>query len=532
MARKKIVIIGLIGTVVDTGAGPTRWERWRPTVDLCRHEDLVVDRLELLTQARFQKLTDQVTEDIKTCSPETQVRHHCLEMVNPWDFEEVYGVLFDFARGYKFDPEKEEYLIHITTGTHVAQICMFLLTEAHWFPAKLIQTAPPGGHKKGDAGTYAIIDLDLSKYDRLASRFSQQTDESLSFLKSGIETRNIKFNALIEQIERVAIASKAPMLLMGPTGAGKSQLARKIYELKKSRRQISGDFVEVNCATIRGDGAMSALFGHTRGAFTGAVAARPGLLRAADGGILFLDEIGELSLDEQAMMLRAIEEKRFLPVGSDKEVKSDFQLLAGTNSDLNAAIAAGDFREDLFARINLWTYRLPGLADRREDIEPNIAYELAQFAETNGTNVTFSKEAYDDYVAFAKSGAATWARNFRDLNASISRMATLSAGGRITLELVQAEIQALKQSWRGADGLSEASVLAGIMSAKTMDQLDRFDRVQLEDVVRVCRQSASLSDAGRTLFASSRKKKKDPNDADRLRKYLARFDLEWADIRA
>ena len=98
----------------------------------------------------------------------------------------------------------------------------------------------------------------------------------------------------------------------------------------------------------------------------------PGLLRAADGGVLFLDEIGELGTDEQAMLLRAIEEKQFLPLGADREVRSDFQLIAGTNADLPAAVARGRFREDLLARINLWTFRLPGLRERagRHRAEP------------------------------------------------------------------------------------------------------------------------------------------------------------------
>ena len=139
----------------------------------------------------------------------------------------------------------------------------------------------------------------------------------------------------------MAIAGKAPLLLTGPTGAGKSQLARRIYELKRQRQQIAGPFVEVNCATVRGDQAMSALFGHVKGAFTGARPIRPGLLRAADGGMLFLDEIGELGADEQAMLLRAVEEKHFLPVGSDREVQSDFQLIAGTNRDLATEVARG-----------------------------------------------------------------------------------------------------------------------------------------------------------------------------------------------
>lgn len=204
-----------------------------------------------------------------------------------------------------------------------------------------------------DAGQWRTIDLDLSRYDSIAARFALEQREDLSILKSGIDTRSLAFNALIGRIERVAVASPLPILLTGPTGAGKSHLARRIYDLNRRREQVRGNLVEVNCATLRGDQAMSALFGHARGAFTGAAAARAGLLRAADGGILFLDEIGELGLDEQAMLLRAIEERRFLPVGSDTEVASDFQLLAGTTADLSAAVGAGRFRADLLARIGL-----------------------------------------------------------------------------------------------------------------------------------------------------------------------------------
>jgi transcriptional regulatory protein RtcR len=534
---KKNVVIGMVGSVMDAGIGPTRWQRWRPTVALCRHEDLLIERMELLYQKKWQKLTDQVVEDLRACSPETEVRLHEVEIADPWDFQEVYGALLDFARGYAFKPEKEEYLVHITTGTHVAQICLFLLTEARYFPGKLIQTSPPraeGGEKeKKEEGGYTVIDLDLSKYDRIASRFAAEQTEGLSFLKSGIETKNAAFNKLIERIERVAVSSKSPLLLMGPTGAGKSQLARRIYELKKHRRQVTGPFVEVNCATIRGDGAMAALFGHTKGAFTGAIGARAGLLRAADGGMLFLDEVGELGSDEQAMLLRALEEKRFLPVGSDVEVQSDFQLMAGTNRDLGEAVETGEFREDLFARINLWTFVLPGLKERREDIEPNVRYELEQFARVHGSNVTFNKEARERFLSFATGVGAMWRRNFRDLNAAISRMATLAggAGARITTEVVEEEIAQLRRSWRTTSAAEGAGVLRKYLKPEAVEGLDRFDAVQLEEVLKVCEAARTLSDAGRALFAASRKKKKVANDADRLRKYLARFGLEWGEIK-
>ncbi len=278
---------------------------------------------------------------------------------------------------------------------------------------------------------------------------------------------------------------------------------------------------------------MSALFGHVKGAFTGAVEARAGLLRKAHGGVLFLDEIGELGPDEQAMLLRAVEEKTFFPVGSDKEVRSDFVLLAGTNKDLGAEAAAGRFREDLLARINLWTFRLPGLAERVEDIEPNLAYELEEATRALGVRITMSREAKERFLRFATSRDAAWPGNFRDLNAAVTRMATLAPGGRITVAEVDEEVARLAASWRrhspnaptspetGADPVAEA------LGADMAGALDPFDRVQLAEVLRVCRASRSLSEAGRALFASSRAKKSSTNDADRLRKYLARFGLAW-----
>jgi len=379
--QKNTVIIGILGSVLDSGFHEERWKRWRPTISLCRHKDLSIARYELLHQPQHKDVAGVVSADIPRVSPGTEARIHERAIADPWDFEEVYASLHDFARSYEFKPDKEDYLVHITTGTHVQQICLFLLTESRHFPARLVQTSPADPKRKGPDGKFAIIDLDLSKYDRLASRFKRELTEARTFLKSGIATRNERFNQLIEQIEHVAGASRDPILLMGPTGAGKSQLAKRIYELKKSRHQLTGSFVEVNCATLRGDAAMSALFGHVKGAFTGALKDRAGLLRAADGGLLFLDEVGELGADEQAMLLRALEEKRFPPFGSDREVTSDFQLIAGTNRDLGGRVQEGRFREDLLARMNLWTFRLPGLRERTEDIAPNLDYEFDQFAQ-------------------------------------------------------------------------------------------------------------------------------------------------------
>ncbi|OQR42910.1 transcriptional regulator [Klebsiella aerogenes] len=521
--RKRRVVIGVLGTVLDKrGKRANRFRKWRPTIGLCQQAEMPIDRLELLHQPRDIGMAQQLAEDVALVSPQTEVHPHAVAIANPWDFEEVYAAFLDFATRYPFDTDNEEYLVHITTGTHVAQICWFLLTEARYLPASLLQTGPaPKGttDEQIAAGTASVIDLDLSRYATLTSRFQREQQQSVSFLKDGIETRNATFNKLIDRIERVSLRSTDPILLTGPTGAGKSFLAKRIFQLRQSRHLVAGKFVAINCATLRGDNAISTLFGHVKGAFTGAQAARSGLLREADGGVLFLDEIAELGLDEQAMLLKAIEEKSFFPFGSDKEVHSDFQLIAGTHRDMRQWVADGRFREDLYARINMWSFALPGLAQRREDIAPNIEYELQRFSSARQQQIRFDKDARVRYLAFASSPQAQWRGNFRELGASVTRMATLAEQGRITLDVVDEEISRLSESWQINDPLPAV-----------IDEIDLFDRRQLETVLEVCRRSASLSEAGRELFAVSRLKKANPNDADRLRKYLARFGLSWESL--
>lgn len=538
---KKHVVIGFFGTVLDkTHKASKRWHRWRPTVSLTRQADRPIDRMELFVPDIEHRSVQILLEDIAAVSPDTVVNCYNLGLEDPWDFEEVFGALHQFASGYDFQPEEEEYLIHITTGTHVAQICLFLLTEARYFPGQLLQTMPPKKEKLESGqerprdyvvppGKQVVIDLDLSKYDQIARRFQEEQDEGRSFLKSGIQTRSKDFNKLIDTIEKVAIGSAFPILLMGPTGAGKTRLARRIYDLKRQRRQVEGKFVDVNCATLRGEGAMSALFGHKRGAFTGAQMDRPGLLKTADRGVLFLDEIGELGLDEQAMLLRALESGTFLPVGSDQEVHSRFQLIAGTNCDLWEDVRRGRFREDLLARINLWTFELPSLRERREDIEPNLVYELSKVGQLTGRKITFNKEALERFLRFATAPDALWCGNFRDLNAAMSRMGTLAPAGRINETVVLDEIERLQRQWRGPQ-TEDDQILSQFLSAEELEDIDQFERPQLALVLKVLQSSRSMADAGRKLFQASRRKKKSSNDSDRLRKYLERFDLTAKDI--
>lgn len=158
-------------------------------------------------------------------------------------------------------------------------------------------------------------------------------------------------------------------------------------------------------------------------------------------------------------------------------------------------VMEGKFREDLYARINMWTFALPGLAERREDIAPNIEFELQRFSSEAQTHIRFDKDARERYLAFACSGQAQWRGNFRELSSSIARMATLAEQGRITLSIADEEISRLQHARRRLPRFPLA------------EEVDLFDQRQLETVLEVCRRHHSLSDAGRELFAVSRLKK-------------------------
>ena len=533
----KTTVISVLGTQKDAhgGTGPSRWDTWRPTIGLVQQDELPIDELHLIFNREHRNLAERVKADIASVSPETKVVFDIIQLKDPWDFEEVYEKFYDYAKSPCFHEEKTQYYIHMTTGSHVEQICLFLLAESHHLTAKLIQTTPKEGHvrrSKDPKGTHTVIDLDLSRYDKLAKRFETERQDDVSFLKQGIETKNAAFNKLIDTIERVSVRSAEPILLTGPTGAGKSQLAKQIYLLKKQSGKVKGKFVAVNCATLGGDLAKSALFGHKKGSFSGAGADHTGYLKEADGGIVFLDEIGELSLEAQTMLLKAIEEKTFRPLGATADEHSEFLLICGTNRDLTNDVQEHKFRQDLLSRINLWSFELPGLADRREDIEPNLDYELNKFSEKTGKHISFNKEARELFLAFALSSENPWTGNFRDLNAMVVRMSTLADGGRITADLVKEEINRSRGSgmkneeWKLKNGVA----LSTLLGVDYTERYDDFDLVQLAHVIRVCRASESMADAARKLFAVSFKAKKSSNNTDRLSKYLAKFGLKFREL--
>jgi DNA-binding NtrC family response regulator len=231
-----------------------------------------------------------------------------------------------------------------------------------------------------------------------------------------------------ETINRVA-ATEARVLITGPNGSGKEMVAKQIHE-KGSRSAMP--LVEVNCAAIPSELIESELFGHEKGAFTGAAARRVGKFEQADGGTLFLDEIGDMSLSAQAKVLRALQENKITRVGGDKEIKVNVRVIAATNKDLRQEIANGNFREDLFHRLSVIVIHVPPLADRRGDIPLLTDKFLQDIATEYGAT---AKDLTSDAMTYLQS--LPWTGNVRELRNVVERL-VIMCGDEINLEDVRA----------------------------------------------------------------------------------------------
>ena len=228
------------------------------------------------------------------------------------------------------------------------------------------------------------------------------------------ESRSIQ--AVKEMIEKVA-PTEARVLITGSNGSGKELVARWLHE--KSNR-FSGPLIEVNCAAIPAELIESELFGHEKGAFTSAVSTRKGKFELAEGGTLFLDEIGDMSLSAQAKVLRALQENKITRVGGDKEIKVNVRVVAATNKDLQKEITNGNFREDLYHRLNVIPIHVPSLNDRLEDIPLLAEHFLRLICEDYGlAKKTLSKEALKELQK------VNWSGNIRELRNVIERLIIL-----------------------------------------------------------------------------------------------------------
>ena len=288
---------------------------------------------------------------------------------------------------------------------------------------------------------------------------SRQAREENRLLKRQLRSRHgpgsliavsPKMRAVAELIERVA-PTASTVLITGESGTGKEVVARTIHY---SSPRVESPFVSINCGALPPSLLESELFGHVKGAFTGAVSAKKGLFEVASGGTVFLDEIGEMPPEAQLRLLRVLQERTIRPVGGTREIAVDARVLAATNADLTAKVADRSFREDLYYRINVIPLSLPPLRERREDIPVLIETFARRYAEENATEVPgFAAETLLALESYA------WPGNVRELENVIQRTVTLTTGSRILPEVLPPEILLRSTAVRGTPGAGDTDEL-------------------------------------------------------------------------
>lgn len=291
---------------------------------------------------------------------------------------------------------------------------------------------------------------------------------SRSVDRGAIIGRSDIMHEVFRLVDQVAPA-RSTVLITGESGTGKELIAKSIHE---SSPRAGRAFVTVNSSNIPSELLESELFGHTRGAFTGAIAAKKGLFEVADGGSIFLDEIGDIPPETQVRLLRVIQEREFTPLGDTSPRKVDVRIIAATNIDLKEAVRQGTFREDLYYRLSVVPIELPPLRDRREDILALSQHFIRKYNEENAREV--SETIAPDVLALMED--YSWPGNVRELENAIERAVVIAPGNEITRQCLRAEIsdpQTVRTAARGeASGGSVPDIGRGI---NFYDEVRRFE---------------------------------------------------------
>lgn len=490
-------LVILLDPVLDRGRKEKRWERWRPSVAIAELPELHVERVDLLCDADDLALAEIVAADLAMVLPGATVEVHALTCGPERSFAEAERSLDAWIPTQPFAPEASQLLVYAGSRTTPASIALTAAVIRGRIPGRLVLVEPPSG------------DEDFGRIDVMAAGPAVAAAAEPPLVTADrLPTRNRNVAALLDQIEKVAGRTDDPIVLHGAAGAGRSTVARWIHTIRHAAGRATGRCVQIDGFEIQDDLSTSQ-FGTRR--LSGAIA-------EAAGGTLIIEHVDALPRTAQIALARRLDRP-------GPETPGIVVSLVGTLAD---AVQRGALEDDLLAMLDGWVFELPPLAARPEDIEPAVDVALEEARRDLRRDARFEPEARAKFVAFARHDDTHWLAGFRSLRASVRRLATLADDGVVTVGDVDLELDRLSGREPVHEVAEAADVdLEALLGAAQYEALDRFDRVQLADVVHVCRNAASLSEAGRELFAASRARRKKVNDADRVRKYLLRFGLEF-----
>jgi DNA-binding NtrC family response regulator len=386
------------------------------------------DKVYLLTNydhERSRRYCDWLAQ--RTGFPSESIDLFDIELPSPVDYDAIYAEVSKNLAAARLPRDDVQLTFHLSPGTPAMTVIWIVLARTR-FPARLIQTTRDRGVQEvkfftdvTNAFLPEYLQRDGQRIERLAAGPKESAPEF-----AAVVHRSRAVGDQIELARRMA-GYDVPILILGETGTGKELFADAIH---KSSRRASRPFVPVNCGAIAPELANSELFGHAKGAFTGAVRDHKGHFQAADGGTLFLDEIGDLPLDSQVRLLRVLQSKTVTPVGGSAPIPVNVRIVAATHRDLAADVAAGRFREDLFHRLAVGILNLPPLRERGSDVDLLIDHFIEHI---NGEGVgkpeairkKISKEGRKLLVAHP------WPGNIRELYHTLMRAAIWSRGEQI-----------------------------------------------------------------------------------------------------
>jgi len=390
------------------------------------------------TGSAYVERAKTVEAAAKSTAPETKFTFVSVDLESVVDYEEIYRKLLKILGELSPRLEGGRVSVLLDPGTPQMQTSWFLLAKSGALEAELLQGVPP----RFANGAYKVrtVNLDspiLPKVTPAAAPPAPEPEPGAaryaSITGKPIVAVSRPFLAVLVQAERFARYDDVSVLVRGETGSGKDLVAGLLHSLGPRRDK---PFVRANCASIPAALAESELFGHVKGAFTGADRDRLGLFRSADGGTLFLDEIGDLPVELQPKLLRAVEQRVVTPVGSDREVGVDVRLVAATNRDLEELIGKGLFRRDLYERIRNATLDIPPLRERTEDIPALIRLNLQTWNTRYGEEKGLAPETFALLVEYP------WPGNVRELENAVKSLCAVGQGRAIGPDLLPREIVA------------------------------------------------------------------------------------------
>jgi len=401
---------------------------------------------------------------------EAELTCKAVQLDDPTDFMGIYRAVDPVLRDLTSRPGDVHLTLHLSPGTPAMSAMWMLLGKAR-YGAELIQSSKEKGVRT------AAVPFDIvAEFVELIPKLTAQPDAALEARSAGTQRQAAQFGdivyrgrtmaAVVQRAQRVAARSVA-VLLEGETGTGKELMARAIHGASP---RASRPFITVNCGAIPANLIEAELFGHAKGAFTGAEKARPGRFRAAEGGTLFLDEIGELPLDAQVKLLRALQEREVVPVGESNPIRFDARVISATNRNLPVEVQAGHFREDLFYRLAVAVIHIPSLREREGDLGQLIDTLLAKANEAGKKDEPGFVPKRLSTAARALLMAQRWPGNVRELEHTLMR-ATVWADEPVISE---AELRAaLFQGARSTGGSLPTDVEPGFVLDAVLDEVSR-----------------------------------------------------------